>query len=179
MTEYVAGLRERTIARAWRTVAWSRAPMLASAVVSITATQRRRFFWAAWWTGAPAESPFRKPDAANGGAESYEAALAEAERVAGRHLTPVEPYWARAWKVVLRGEPVPPRPLRRVAVAPPAAPRSSWEVLGLAPGASLEAVKQAFRQRARSTHPDHGGDAAEFLVVRRAYEKLVARITAR
>ncbi|HEX6245049.1 MAG TPA: hypothetical protein VFZ61_29210, partial [Polyangiales bacterium] len=67
---------------------------LASAVVSVTRTQRGRYFWAAWWTGAPCLSPFRKPDAANGGSRSEADARAEAERVAARHLTPIEPYWA-------------------------------------------------------------------------------------
>ena len=41
---------------------------LASPGVSITRTQRRRFFWAAWWTEPPRLSPFRKPDASDGGA---------------------------------------------------------------------------------------------------------------
>ncbi|MBA3539390.1 MAG: hypothetical protein H0T79_07150, partial [Deltaproteobacteria bacterium] len=77
---------------------------LSTAVCSITATQRRRFFWAAWWTAEPTEAPFRRPDASNGGASSFEAALAEAEKLAGRHLTIVEPYWARAWNRVLRNE---------------------------------------------------------------------------
>jgi len=152
---------------------------LASAVVSVTATQRRRFFWAAWWTGAPQESPFRKPDASHGGAATYEQALAEAERAAGRHLTLTEPYWARAWNRVLRGESPPARPTAKPK--PPSTERalSSWEVLGLAPGASLDEVKRAFRRRAQETHPDHGGEAEAFRAVRRAYEKLVERVSAR
>src|SRR4029079_1450360 len=60
-----AGRRESQVA-----VGYAGHPMseLASAVCSITLTQRRRFFWAAWWTAAPCEAPFRKPDASNGGA---------------------------------------------------------------------------------------------------------------
>jgi hypothetical protein len=97
-------------------------PDLATAVCSITPTQRRRYFWAAWWTSAPQHSPFRKPDASNGGARSPEEALAEALRVAGRHLVVIEPYWARAWNRVLRGEQAPPLPTQRTAA--PERPRA-------------------------------------------------------
>jgi hypothetical protein len=157
---------------------------LSSAVCSITATARRRFFWAAWWTGSPSYAPFRQPDACNGGAQSEREALAEAERVAQRHLVLIEPYWARAWKMKLRGQLPPPppaprthaqeRPVRAAAAAP-----SAWSVLGLAPGASLAEVKRAYRQRALETHPDRGGDATQFRAVQRAYEKLSARLTKR
>jgi DnaJ-domain-containing protein 1 len=150
---------------------------LTAAVCSITPTQRRRFFWAAWWTGAPRHAPFRKPDASNGGATTREQALADAMRVAGRHLVLIEPHWAHAWNRMLRGEPPPPppsaRPVRERATA---APASAWEVLGLAPGADAIAIKRAFRQRALETHPDRGGQAAQFREVQRAYERLLARL---
>ncbi len=152
-----------------------------SAVVSITATQRRRFFWAAWWTHSPRATPFRKPDASNGGAATVEEALAEAEELAGRYLVMIDPYWARAWTRVLRGEQTPPmpsprasRPVRTVEKAV-----SSWELLGLPAGSTLAAVKAAFRQRALATHPDHGGDADEFRALHQAYERLVARLSRR
>ncbi len=148
---------------------------LSTAVCSITRTQRGRFFWAAWWTSAPQFAPFRKPDASNGGAQSEAEALAEAERVTGRHLKLIEPYWARAWKQVLRGMvPTPPRP-PKPPEAVRSAPQSAWAVLGLEPGASLSDVKQAFRKRALETHPDQGGDAEAFRVVQAAYLKLVGR----
>lgn len=149
---------------------------LASAVVSITATARGRFFWAAWWTGAPSYAPFRKPDASNGGARTYEEALAEAERVAERHLSPVEPYWARAFNRTLRGEAPPPPPARKIP-RPDArsAPVSAWELLGLAPGASAREIKRAYRLKALELHPDRGGTADAFRDITRAYEKLVAR----
>jgi DnaJ domain len=151
-------------------------PALASAVCSITVTGRRRYFWAAWWTGAPRESPFRKPDASNGGVVTMEAALAEAEARAGRYLELIEPYWARAWSRVLRGERPPPRPVAR-ASRPARTPQvSAWEQLGLAAGASLADVKAAFRKRALAMHPDHGGDPDEFRALYRAYERLVRRI---
>jgi hypothetical protein len=150
---------------------------LATAVCSITATQRGRFFWAAWWTGAPCVAPFRAPDASNGGAATLEAALADAEARAGRYLVMIEPYWARAWNRVLRGERPPARPVARTARPPRSTPRSAWELLGLPSGASLADVKTAFRQRALATHPDHGGDADVFRELHQAYERLVARLT--
>jgi hypothetical protein len=158
-------------------------PSLSTALCSITPTQRRRYFWAAWWTGQPTHTPFRKPDAANGGARSFEEALIEAQSVAGRTLTVIEPYWARAWKSVLRGQdPGPPpsasdeRPRKRPA---PAAAVSAWSILGLAPGATSAEVKRAFQRRALETHPDQGGDAEAFRTVQRAYQTLIERIERR
>ena len=150
---------------------------LRSAVCSITKTARKRFFWAAWWTGAPHRSPFQRPDASNGGAKTEEEALAEAERTAGRHLVLIEPYWARAWNRVLRGEPPPPLPPppgtpRKPLVRDPSARASSWSILGLEPGALPSAVRTAYKKRALETHPDQGGDADTFREVQRAYERL-------
>lgn len=148
---------------------------LSACVCSITKTQRRRFFWAAWWTGAPTEIPFRHPDASHGGEASFEEAFAEAERVAGRHLVLVEPYWARAWTRVMRGE-RPPK--RSVAPKTPKRPpdRSAWDILGVPKDASPEAIKRAYRARVLETHPDHGGDADEFRRVQRAYERLSSAV---
>ena len=150
-------------------------PELATAVCSITRTQRRRYFWAAWWSAEPCESPFQAPDAANGGADTLEAALAAAELRAGRYLLLVEPYWARAWTRVLRGERPPKRPGPRAERPTRTPPRSAWEVLGLAAGASLTEIKAAFRQRALATHPDHGGDSAAFRELHQAYVRAVKR----
>ncbi len=153
---------------------------LSSAVCSITATQRRRFLWAAWWTGAPNHTPFRKPDAAKGGARSLEEALAEAEQASGRHLVVIEAYWARAWTRVLRGEAPPPLPRSSGSDAQRSRAAtvrlSAWDVLGVPPGASLIEVKRAFRQKALQTHPDQGGEAHAFRAVQRAYEKLAAKL---
>ncbi len=156
---------------------------LSTASVSIARTQRGRFFWAAWWTGPPQRLPFRKPDAADGGAESWAAARAEAERVAGRALVVVDPGWARAFMRTLRGqrafnetqakriegEAVPKR-------APaPEEPASVWSTLGIEPSASAAEIKQAFRKRALETHPDQGGDAEVFRAVREAYDEALRR----
>jgi Leucine-rich repeat (LRR) protein len=43
--------------------------------------------------------------------------------------------------------------------------------LGLLPPYSVEDVKQAFRGKAKATHPDGGGDAAQFIQLREAYER--------
>lgn len=155
---------------------------LVTAVCSITPTQRRRFFWAVWWTGAPRHTPFRKPDAANGGAHSMEEALAEAEQKVGRHVLLIEPYWARAWTRVLRGEAPPAGPPAAPDATTPPRPRvsrtqpSAWAVVGVKPGASLVEVKRAFRQQALTAHPDQGGDPEVFLKLQRAYEKLCAKL---
>lgn len=144
---------------------------LASAVCSITVTQRRRYFWAAWWTGAPTEQPFRSPDASNGGARSEGEALAQAQRVAGRHLTLIEPYWARAYTRVLRGEAPPPRK-RATPRQTRERPQGALAVLGLAKGASASEIRTAYRKRALETHPDQGGSAEAFRAVQSAYERL-------
>ncbi len=151
-------------------------------VCSIAPTKRRRFLWAAWWTGAPARDPFRKPDASSGGARTREEARLEAERAAGRSLVEIEPRWARAWARVLLGQP----PWIDRAGAPAEASaagtrrradagRSPLAVLGLAPAATVDEIKRAYRKRALETHPDRGGDAEAFRGVHRAYEQALAR----
>lgn len=159
------------------------APNLSTALCSITPTQRRRYFWAAWWTGQPSYAPFRKPDASHGGARSFEEALTEAQSVAGRTLSIIDPYWARAWKSVLRGQDpgLPPTAAKarkpEAARASPPVAVSAWSVLGLAPGASLAELKRAYQRRALETHPDQGGDPAAFRAVQHAYEKLLKRLS--
>jgi hypothetical protein len=154
---------------------------LAAAVCSITSTKRRRFFWAAWWTATPERHPFRKPDAASGGAESPEAALREAEKAAGRRLTVIDPKWARAFNRILREEPpwtprdFPPEGEVATKASRPASPESPWTILGVAPKATVAEIKQAYRVKALATHPDRGGDAAAFRAVQRAYEKAMER----
>ncbi len=158
------------------------APALALPGVSITRTQRRRFFWAAWWSNAPQLSPFRKPDASDGGALTEAAAHARAEAVAGRTLTRIDDYWAHACNRMLRGEPPPPRrprANREVSADTPTEAVSAWAVLGLSAGSTLREVKQAYRSKALASHPDRGGDAATFRELTAAYEKLVVRLAKR
>jgi len=49
---------------------------------------------------------------------------------------------------------------------------SPYEVLGVSPSADEDALRRAYRLRLRQTHPDTGGDAAEFVRVQQAWEIL-------
>lgn len=155
---------------------------LFTGVFSVVPTRRRRFLWAAWWSGAPEAEPFRAPDASSGGARSREEARAQAEKAAGQPLVEVDARWAGAWVRVLRGDPPIPKPRGARgagaraegthAAAPPAAGSKPWalSVLGVAPGASPDEIRRAFRAVALRTHPDRGGEAAEFMDARRALD---------
>jgi hypothetical protein len=48
------------------------------------------------------------------------------------------------------------------------APTSCWQVLGLSPGASEEAVQRAYRSKVREAHPDTGGSTAAMAELNRA-----------
>ena len=64
-----------------------------------------------------------------------------------------------------------PRWRRRVddAEAPETAADSAFAALGLAAGASEAAVREAYRERVKGVHPDHGGDVESFRRLREAY----------
>ncbi len=49
-----------------------------------------------------------------------------------------------------------------------------WQTLGLAPGASLDDVRRAYRRLAKANHPDAAGEAAlpRFLAIQAAYESI-------
>src|SRR4051812_39372363 len=161
-------------------------PPSPTCVYSVTTTKRRRFFWCAWWTGAPSHSPFRKPDAWSGGARSEEEARKRAEAAAGNPLTRPEPIWARAFVGVQAGLPpwvvreprrpppeAPPPPRKR----PPGVPAGSspLTILGLGPTATHDDIKRAFRRLAPTPHPDKGGSAAAFIRVKWAHDEALAR----
>jgi hypothetical protein len=148
-------------------------------VYSVTRTKRRRLIWCAWWSGEPSEAPFRPPDAWSGGARSEDEARALAERAAGMPLLPIEGRWAGAWVRVRAG--LPPFVERVAGAASSASPRpvDPHALLGVAPGAPLEEVKAAFRRKALEHHPDRGGDAAAFIAVKRAYDRIVRRRSGR
>lgn len=152
---------------------------LSGAVCSITRTQRRRYFWVAYWSGEPTYTPFRMPDASGGGEKTPEAALRAAEKAAGRHLQLIESHWAKAFMGTLRGKK--PEPPREKTAAPerPASnvdSQNPWEVLGLPPGSSLAQVRAAYRSQVLRVHPDQGGEADAFRAVHAAYERLVRRL---
>ena len=52
--------------------------------------------------------------------------------------------------------------------------RDPFRVLSLPYDADADAVRRAFRRRARETHPDRGGTADAFLDVRRAHDALTS-----
>ena len=53
---------------------------------------------------------------------------------------------------------------------------SSLAFLQIAKGASISAVRAAYRQRALETHPDRGGSPGTFLLVQHAYRRLVEQM---
>lgn len=158
-----------------------RSDALFAPVVSVTSTKRRRFFWAAWWSGPPAQVPFRKPDASDGGAATYDEAVAAANARAGTTLTVTDPLWVRAWIRILRGEEAWPskasrEPIAKKSVPPPEnEPGSIWELLAVSKDATLRELKAAYRKRAVELHPDRGGDPAVFRRLLAAYEEAQKR----
>jgi hypothetical protein len=50
---------------------------------------------------------------------------------------------------------------------------SYMTVLGLLPPYELEDIKVAYREKAKVAHPDHGGDPAEFMRLKEAYDQAV------
>jgi len=128
--------------------------------------------------------------ASSGGARTREEAMQQAERAAGQPLTAIDARWGGAWVRVLRGDPPWPKPNAsavgegpsgvRSAATPSIAPAGSrpWAllVLGLSQGATHDEVKRAFRSAALRTHPDHGGDEASFIAVKRAHDIAIAAL---
>ncbi|QLH76747.1 2Fe-2S iron-sulfur cluster binding domain-containing protein [Halosimplex rubrum] len=49
---------------------------------------------------------------------------------------------------------------------------SPFDVLSVEPGADEAEIKEAYRERIKDAHPDHGGSAREFQLVKAAYEEL-------
>ncbi len=49
---------------------------------------------------------------------------------------------------------------------------SAYEVLGVGPSVSQDALRKAFRKALRDTHPDTGGDPKRFTAVQRAWEQV-------
>ena len=58
------------------------------------------------------------------------------------------------------------------------APKSCWEILGLAPGASATAVEAAFRQLAMEHHPDRGGSNAKMAEINEARDRALKDVAA-
>lgn len=142
--------------------------------------------WCVWWTGEPTAKPFRRPDAWGGGATTEEEARALAEKAAGRPLVLIDGHWAGAWKRVLADRP--PFPTKSTREPTPqdtadATERAAkkrrvvdpYDLLGVPASATMEEVKAAFRKKALEHHPDHGGSAAAFMAMKRAYDSISKR----
>src|SRR5439155_20131773 len=56
-----------------------------------------------------------------------------------------------------------------------------WRILGLAPGATQDEIRRAYRRLAKINHPDAAGEAAlpRFLAIQSAYEQLAGPDRAR
>lgn len=55
-------------------------------------------------------------------------------------------------------------------------PDAAFDILGLPPSATSEEIKNAYRDRIKEVHPDHGGDKEAFQRVREAYMMARRRI---
>jgi hypothetical protein len=151
-------------------------PTLVRSVFSVTRSRRRRFLWCAWWTGEPTAAPFRPPDAWAGGARTEKEAELAAARAAGTPVQRIEGRWAGAWVRVRAGLPAfPPRRQPGSTAARAPQPVDPHALLGVAAGAPLDELKAAFRRKALEHHPDRGGQAADFIALKRAYDRLVRR----
>lgn len=53
-----------------------------------------------------------------------------------------------------------------------------WEELGVSPNASAEEIKHAYRHKANTEHPDHGGNPERWARLQECYEQAMARFTA-
>ena len=49
---------------------------------------------------------------------------------------------------------------------------NAYEILGLEMNASNDAVREAYYRKARIYHPDQGGNAEDFIALKKAYELL-------
>src|SRR4029079_12735068 len=69
----------------------------------------------------------------------------------------------------------PREPRRRCILAPMTPNGDPWRTLGLAPGATADEVRRAYRRLAKANHPDAAGESAlpRFLAIQAAYEQLV------
>lgn len=65
---------------------------------------------------------------------------------------------------------------RKAASVPQWTPSTPYRVLGLLDGAPPALVKAAYKALAFEHHPDRGGDANRFILIRDAYEELKSRL---
>ncbi|OJW21229.1 MAG: hypothetical protein BGO49_24775 [Planctomycetales bacterium 71-10] len=56
------------------------------------------------------------------------------------------------------------------------APKSPWDVLGVAPGATEAEIDAAYRAKAKTAHPDNGGTAAAMQELNEARKQMKGRV---
>lgn len=52
-----------------------------------------------------------------------------------------------------------------------------WQILDVPKNSSLEAIRASYLRLSKLHHPDIGGDAEKFIVVKLAYDRLVKQLT--
>ena len=63
-------------------------------------------------------------------------------------------------------------PVKQLGASTPFTEEDPWAVLHLRPGAPQAIIKAVWRVLAAELHPDRGGDQAQFVRAKTAYEKL-------
>lgn len=66
------------------------------------------------------------------------------------------------------------RSLSAFEALPPPTVKTCWQVLGLLPGASVQAINEAWRYLARKCHPDAGGSNAAMTALTAARDEAIA-----
>ena len=61
--------------------------------------------------------------------------------------------------------------ISRVCAKALPAPKSCWDILGLRSHASMQDVKEAYRRKAMTLHPDQGGSDAAMVELNRARDE--------
>jgi hypothetical protein len=85
--------------------------------------------------------------------DEFGATDAQSERLVGTHIDRKHSGWRGRTRA--DGEDAARGPAKGAAIAK----SEAWQVLGLEPGASQDAIREAHRNLVMKLHPDHGGSA--------------------
>lgn len=133
----------------------------------------RKWFWCVGWDLID-EPEFK------GFASSAEAALEDAKRAAKREVQPSGNWMSRIALRQLRAEKIRQRQAQsrhaRRYTQDAKSVSECFRVLGIDAGSGVAEVKSAYRKLALIHHPDLGGDAEQFIRIRRYYEQAMERL---